>query len=147
MNSASIGLEPAQTGVDRSHQGFAAVAGDEAIGVRLGAVAEFGREHEIFAPALQPRAKQLLGLAELVDVCRVDEIAARFRVGIEDGCCDVGIGAVSSARAEVACAEGQLRHPQARLAEVDVVHCRSNTWCSPCDHAGRRGTTRLPTEV
>ena len=118
----AVGVEAFQARFHRRHHGLAAIAGHQAVGIGHGAIGVLGGQQEILAPALQQRAQQFLGLAELVDVCRVDEVAASVGVGVEDGGTGVGIGAMAPAGTKIGRAEGDLGNHQAGRAECAVFH-------------------------
>src|SRR3546814_15611912 len=81
-----IGLQPFQARLDRGDHGLAAVARHQPVGIRRSTIGEFGGEHEILAPSLQRRAENLFGLAELVDLGRVEEIPRSEERRVEKEC-------------------------------------------------------------
>ena len=79
-----IRLEPLEARLYRGHHGLAAVAGDQPVGIGRSAIGELGGKNEIFAPPVQQSAEEFFGLAELIDIRRVDEVAAGLGIGVED---------------------------------------------------------------
>ena len=117
-----VGLEPLQARLQRGNHGLAAIAKDQRVGIGRSTTCELGGEHEVFALALQQGAKQFFGLPKLIDIGRIDEIAAGLNIGIEDCCADIGIGAVAPAGSEVSGAERHLRYLEAGTAKDGVFH-------------------------
>ena len=118
----AVRLQALEAAFHGGDQRLAAIAGDEPVGIGHGSIGELGGEHEILATSLQHRAQKLFRLPELVDVGRVDEIAAGLGIGVEDRLACVRVGAMTPACAEVSGAEGNLRDPQAGLSEQRVFH-------------------------
>src|SRR3546814_7336831 len=89
----------------------------------MGAVAarELGREHEILAPSLQQLAQDRLGLAELIDIGRVDEIAASLGVSVENCSGGLRIGAMPPAGAEIAGSERQRGRSEEHTSELQSL--------------------------
>ena len=81
----------------------------------------FCGDNEIIAIGRDKITEQFLGLAELVAVGGVDEVAAGFDVTIEDFFRFRALGAMSPARAEVAGAQRQFGDAQPGLAAEDFV--------------------------
>ena len=128
----AVGPQPPQAGLEGGDHGLAAVAGDQDAALRRRALRELGRKNEIVAPALQELPKQLLGLAELVGVGRVDEVAASLGIGIEDAARLVGVGAVPPSRAEHPGSQHELGYAQAGVPAEDLVaHSEPPGWRPP----------------
>jgi hypothetical protein len=58
------------------------IAGDEDAGLGIRLKGEFSGQHKIVAPSGQEIAQDLLGLTELIAIGRIDEVSARFGVGV-----------------------------------------------------------------
>ena len=124
-------LQPSQAGLEGGDHGLAAVAGDQDAGLWRRALRELGGENEVVAPALQELPEQLLGLAELIGVGRVDEVAAGLGIGIEDAARLVGVGAVPPSRAEHPGSQHELGYAQAGVPAEDLVAHSEPPGCRP----------------
>src|SRR3546814_16064909 len=77
--------------------------------------------NEVVAPAFKELPEELLGLAELIGVGGVDEVAARLGIGIENATRLVGVGSVPPSRAE----HPGSRTDERRAGKAGVSTCRS----------------------
>src|SRR3546814_16531442 len=87
---------------------------------------ELGREHEILAPSLQQLAQDRLGLAELIAIGRVDEIAASLGASVANYSGGLRIGALPPAGAEIAGSERTRGSGESDLSEARSFHVNSH---------------------
>ncbi|SKX85499.1 Uncharacterised protein [Mycobacteroides abscessus subsp. abscessus] len=116
-----VGLQPSQALLHRTDHCLATVAGHEDSGRRVCPLGELGGEHELVASTLQQPAEDLLGLAELIAVGGVEEVAARVGIGIENLRRRVRRRTMTPAGTEVAGTEDDLGDAQPRVLTEDPV--------------------------
>jgi hypothetical protein len=117
----AIGLETLQTFFNGADHILAVVtrAGHAVVRVRPDGV--FGRKHKMVPVGGDELADNFLGLPELITVGRVDEVAARFGVGIENFFGFGALGAMTPPGAEVARAQRQFSNAQSRASTENLI--------------------------
>ena len=134
-----VRLHAAKAVFDRAHHVLAVVAGRVRIGVVHRERVLGGDDHAV-AFAFEPSADDLLGLAPVIFVGRVEEVASRLGVGVEHRVARGLVGTEAPLLPEAHRAQAEFRNAKARGAEKSVAQhglrvARGHTAGNPGDRA------------